>query len=293
MRLKSLGLAAVLGAAAFASPGTAVAQEAPWFFCYVDPPTFGRGTYVYTRVNYIGGAQIPQGAISAAMAADNPQVSGRQITCWRYATEAEAEDRRRQGMAGDRGRNYTVHEIGWASPYSPPPVSAEPVASTEPESAPPGAASSTAKAAPDPLAPGPAKQSAATPAKPAAPVTAKDSAAPVKPAAAAASSAKAIVKPTPPAKPKDDAFAQEVVQYQQKMAEYERQQAAYARALQDQQQRLTDLAAQSAQARDQYKQQQSRYDQQRQQYERQRAQWEADAEACKAGDRSKCAKAPE
>ena len=122
MRLTAVAIAAAFAVATLLAPQRAAAQEGPWFFCYVDPPTYGRGTYLYTRVNYIGSAAIPQNAIAAAMAADDPQVAGRDITCWRYATQAEAEDRRRTGMAGDKSHNYSIREIGWTSPYSPPPV---------------------------------------------------------------------------------------------------------------------------------------------------------------------------
>jgi hypothetical protein len=120
VRLKAVAVAAAFAVAMLLAPQRAAAQEGPWFFCYVDPPIFGRGTYLYTRVNYIGSAAIPQNAIAAAMAADDPQVAGRDITCWRYATQAEAEDRRRTGMAGDKSHNYAIREIGWTSPYSPP-----------------------------------------------------------------------------------------------------------------------------------------------------------------------------
>lgn len=119
MRLIFISIAAAAALAVPLLPSPAAAQgSGPWFFCYVDPPTFQSGTYVYTRVNYIGSAAIPKGDIAAAMAQANPQVSGREISCWRYSTQQEAEQRRQQGMTLDRRRNYSVAEISWASPYS-------------------------------------------------------------------------------------------------------------------------------------------------------------------------------
>jgi hypothetical protein len=136
VRLRFATLIALWGAGLASLPSSASAQSnGPWFFCYVDPPTFGRGSYVYTRVSYIGEAAIPQGEIASAMAQANPQVSGRQLSCWRYGSREEAEDRRRQGMILDRRRNYTIQEISWASPYSPPVTPPETEAAVAPDSA--------------------------------------------------------------------------------------------------------------------------------------------------------------
>lgn len=145
MRLNFISIAVAAVLAVPLLPRPAAAQgSGPWFFCYVDPPTFQSGTYVYTRVNYIGNGAIPKGDIGAAMAQANPQVAGREVSCWRYSTQQEAEQRRQQGMTLDRRRNYLVAEISWASPYTPQPAPmetvapeplAEPVAATAAEEA--------------------------------------------------------------------------------------------------------------------------------------------------------------
>lgn len=120
MRLIFISIAAAAAVAVPLLPNPAAAQgSGPWFFCYVDPPTFQSGTYVYTRVSYIGSGSIPKGDIASAMAQANPQVAGREISCWRYSTQQEAEQRRLQGMTLDRRRNYSVAEISWISPYTP------------------------------------------------------------------------------------------------------------------------------------------------------------------------------
>lgn len=109
-----------IAACGFMLSGPAVAQgSGAWAFCYVDPPTFKSGSYVYTRVIYVGNAPIPKAEIAAAMAQVSPQVASRPISCWRYSSQLEAETRRREGMTLDRGRGYSVLETSWASPYSP------------------------------------------------------------------------------------------------------------------------------------------------------------------------------
>lgn len=120
LRLSLALFVSVLAACGVLLPAPAIAQgSGAWAFCYVDPPTFQSGTYVYTRVIYVGSAPIPKAEIAAAMAQASPQVASRPISCWRYSSQVEAESRRREGMTLDRGRGYSVVEISWASPYSP------------------------------------------------------------------------------------------------------------------------------------------------------------------------------
>jgi hypothetical protein len=188
---------------------TAPAQgSGSWAFCYVDPHTFQSGSYVYTRVIYVGGAPIPRGEIAAAMAQANPQVAGRPISCWRYPSQQQAEAKRREGMNLDKGRGYAVQEISWASPYSP---------GSEPEQAilePPASTTTT----------------------PPAPVTSQAADAPAgKPASAKA----------PPAKPqweieyeaKMAVYEQEMARQKAAVAEFERAQAELARSREEQAER--------------------------------------------------------
>jgi hypothetical protein len=231
-------------------PGAAAAQgTGPWFFCYVDPPTFNSGSYVYTQVNYVGGAAIPQAEIAAAMVAANPQVAGRQLSCWRYSTREEAEQRRQKGMALDRGRNYAIREIGWTSPYTPenaPAEIAEPV------------------------------QAEPTPSQPASAQSASSAGA----GEAKSAEVSRVLPPKPkPASDADERYAREMAEYLRKKAENERQQAEYVRSLQSHQKHVEDVAERTEQAK--------------RDYDERRAQWMNDVEACKAGDHSKCAQAPE
>lgn len=120
MRLSLALIVSFIAACGFMLSGPAVAQgSGAWAFCYVDPPTFKSGSYVYTRVIYVGSAPVPKAEIAAAMAQVSPQVASRPISCWRYSSQLEAETRRREGMTLDRGRGYSVLETSWASPYSP------------------------------------------------------------------------------------------------------------------------------------------------------------------------------
>lgn len=263
LTMLAIALAGACSAPFLAGPAKAQAGGA-WFFCYVDPPTFNRGTYVYTQVNYIGSAVIPQHEILAAMARAEPQASSRQPSCWRYESQAEAEQRRQQGMAGDRSAGFAVREIAWTSPYSPPPPSeiAEPALAAVPEA--PAAPVSTPAAS----------VSAAT----AAPV------APAAPASSAAASPAGSVAATParPRMTKAEAeadYQRRLAAYEVKRAEHARQQAQYLQAVQAEATRMEDATSRAQQELNRYKQQ--------------RAQWEADVAACKAGDHSKCASSTE
>lgn len=167
LRLSLALFVSVLAVCGVLLPAPAKAQgSGAWAFCYVDPPTFQSGNYVYTRTIYVGTAPIPKAEIAAAMVQASPQVASRPISCWRYSSQVEAESRRREGMTLDRGRGYSVLEISWASPYSPESEPAQASAET-PETSPVQAVADTPPASKDssPPPPKPAASKAA-PAKP-------------------------------------------------------------------------------------------------------------------------------
>ena len=247
----------VIAGAIGAGPAYAMA-EGSWAFCYVDPPTFGSGAFVYTRVIYVGGAVLPKDSVASVLVEANPQVGQRPISCWRYGSQAEAESRRQQGMSFDRGRGYSIEEVTFQSPFTYDPKAIEPAAPiasvATPPSRPPPAAASTDKAA---------AEAATAPAA-------------SKPAAAANAEPKA---PSQPVESANARYERELAEYRRQMALNAQQKADYNQSLQAHQQRVVDLAAQTEKAR--------------QEFEQRRAKWEADVAACKAGDYSKCATSPQ
>ena len=223
MRLSLALLVCVSAAAEIVLLAPAMAQgNGGWAFCYVDPPTFQTGSYVYTRVFYVGSAPIPRQEIASAMARANPQVASRPISCWHYFSELDAENRRREGMALDKARSYSIMEISWTSPYSPEPQPTQEITEIPAQgTAAPGAsdALSAAQATSPALAPNAGKVSS-----PASPSTVAPSSSGVR-------------------------FAREKAEYEQKMAEHARQQAEYARALQAHQKNIEEVAARNEEAR--------------------------------------------
>lgn len=109
------GFAFALLASVTTGLAASVAAQAndPYAFCYVDPPTYRSGTFVYTRVRYVGTGPIDLGEVGAALADTSRQVSGRQVSCWRYPSEPLAEAKRQEGMALERSRSYVVLESEW------------------------------------------------------------------------------------------------------------------------------------------------------------------------------------
>ena len=131
MVVRALAFAFLASLTAWAATSAAAQANDPYAFCYVDPPTYRSGTFVYTRVRYVGTGPIALGEVGAALAQTSRQVSGRQVSCWRYPSEALAEAKRQEGMALERSRSYVVLESEW----TPSRVVEVPVAAPAPEPA--------------------------------------------------------------------------------------------------------------------------------------------------------------
>lgn len=256
MRAFALVLCALV-ATGVAASASAQAND-PYAFCYVDPPTYRSGTFVYTRVRFVGSGPIDQGEVAAALADTSRQVVGRQVSCWRYPSEPIAEAKRQEGMARERSRSYVVLESEWM----PSRVINMPVAAAAPEPEP----------VPELELPAPA-----TAAPVAASAAGADSASPggeVAPAAAPPPAPAAAVKP---AAPDPQAGAVANLNAGILAAEAARLSAA-AQAQADYQRRLAEqerINAENA-AR----------------YAKERADYEAAVKACAAGDFSKCGGPP-
>jgi len=219
LRLSLALLVGFIAACGFMLSGPAVAQgSGAWAFCYVDPPTFKSGSYVYTRVIYVGNAPIPKAEIAAAMAQVSPQVASRPISCWRYSSQLEAETRRREGMTLDRGRGYSVLETSWASPYSP---------GSEPAQASAEAPASEAS----PVQAGADTPAASKDSRPPTPKPAASKAAPAKPQWEIEYEAKMAV------------YEQELARQKAAVAEFERAQAELARSREEQAERARKAKA--------------------------------------------------
>lgn len=258
----ALAATSIVSLAGLAPPAAAAQGGEDWFFCYAESPTYGSGTYVYTRTQYAGANLVPKGEIATAIAREVPQAQGRDVTCWRYPTQAIAEAKRTQGMTMDKGRGYTVHVLNWSSPYTyvPAPVAVAPVAEV------------------DELAPAETPPTVAVTAAPDAPLPAA-----MAPAAPAASDA----PDAPRALTYDEEFALKKAEWQRQVDENTRKQAAYAIQLAAEQQRAMEAAAAVEDARRDYERQ---LEQQRAQYEAEQAAWKADVAACEAGEVARCAK---
>jgi hypothetical protein len=264
---------AALALAGVGSPPAALAQAAgPWVFCYVDPPTYRSGPFVFTQSRYIGGGPVPLAEVTAALTRTAPQVAGRQVSCWRYASAELAEAKRQEGIARERSRSYTILESDWTPQNAPampvlaapePAPAAEPAVAAEAPTAAAVEASVTPASAPAPAA------SASMPA--AAPAASLD-----KLADDVAQAAGAPATP-PPAAPDPQAGAVATLNSRIIAAEAMRvnqaaqAQAEYQKALADHARKVAEMEAQAAKAQ---------------------ADYEAAVKACRAGDFSKCGGPP-
>ncbi|WCT73816.1 hypothetical protein PQ455_00875 [Sphingomonas naphthae] len=283
IRHLGLGLAAALIAA---MPSAASAQgEGGWAFCYVDPPTYQSGSYVYTKVRYIGAGPVPTGEVAAALAQTAPQVAGRQPECWRYADAEVAEQRRQAGMARSRSQSYSILESEW-SPRNAiePPLSAslpQPTPAPAPLPAPAPAtvarAPIPASAPTDPI-PGARLKGIAE-----AVAAARDEATPAPAPAPAPAPKPAVAAAAPPPAPAPDAQnaavtalnAGIVAREAAKMSRADQAQAEYESAMAAYKQRLADDAARNAKVAADFARVQAEYQQA--------------VRDCAAGDRTKCA----
>lgn len=131
MVVRAFAFALLVSLTAGLATSAAAQANDPYAFCYVDPPTYRSGSFVYTRVRYVGTGPIDLREVGAALADTSRQVTGRQVSCWRYPSEPLAEAKRQEGIALERSRSYVVLESEW----TPSRIVEVPVAAPAPEPA--------------------------------------------------------------------------------------------------------------------------------------------------------------